>query len=208
MKATKCPSPLMTGAKLAPLPWVPSSVTERRIVDATQPAAPVHVSCRNTSVVLLVSPETTLLASDSNAMKRPSALKDPPRLSAVGAAPPVATETSAVLTLQPAGAPIQVSRTKIAAGFPPELKVSKITKRPVPLIELEPAPFALCDPASPCDTRIVEGVQPAGAPTQVSRRKTSSAWSGSSDVILSNDSKATNRPSLLMTGISLSMLPG
>src|ERR1700723_2735591 len=138
MKATKCPSALMTGTKLPPLPWTPSSVTERRIVEAAQPAgAPAHVSCRNTSVALLVSPETTLVASDSNATKRPSALKNPPRLLSVAAAPPVATETSVVLALQPAGAPIQVSRTKIAAGFPPELKVSKITKRPVPLIELE-----------------------------------------------------------------------
>ena len=179
------------------------------MVEAVQPAgAPAHVSFKNTSVALLVSPETRLDASDSNAMKRPSALKDPPRLSAIAAAPPVATETSVVLALQPAGAPMQVSRTNIAAGFPPELKVSKITKRPVPLIELAPAPFALCDPASPCEIKIVEGVQPAGAPAQVSRRKTFSFPSVSSVVIGSKDSNATKRPSLLMTGISLSMLPG
>src|SRR5438874_272478 len=67
-KATKRPSALIEGAALPQLPWLPALSTLTRSV------VRVWRSWTNTSVVLLVSPGTRLVASEAKATKRPSAL--------------------------------------------------------------------------------------------------------------------------------------
>src|SRR2546425_12081955 len=84
-----------------------------------------------------------------------------------------------------------------------------MTKRTSALIvsgkTLPPFPWV---PSLATDTRVVEGVQPAGTPTQVSRTKTSPAPLVSPATrLLASAAKATNRPSALMDGVSLMPLP-
>src|SRR2546427_11209811 len=82
-------------------------------------------------------------------------------------------------------------------------------KRPLALTTSgKPLPAFPWVPSLATDTRVVEGVQPAGTPTQVSRTKTSPAPLVSPATrLLASAAKATNRPSALMAGVSLTPLP-
>jgi hypothetical protein len=72
--ATQRPSALIAGFTLTSFPCTPPVLTLTRVV------VPVWRSCTNTSSVLLLSSATRLLARDSNATQRPSALIDGPLL--------------------------------------------------------------------------------------------------------------------------------
>ena len=96
--------------------------------------------------------------------------------------PAVLAEISVVDAVQPATgplAPTQVSRSTIWRSVPvtPGKQASELnaTNRPSALMtgNMEPSPNAggtHCVPAGFSDTRRVDGVHDAGAPTQVSRR--------------------------------------
>jgi hypothetical protein len=79
--------------------------------------------------------------------------------------------------IQVESAPAQVSRRKI----PPEDELvprfvaadTNVTYRPVASIVAEEVAPLACVPPVETETRCVEGVQPAGAPAQVSRTNTS-----------------------------------
>ena len=74
----------------------------------------MQVSRKKISAAPLVSPSTRLLASETNATKRPSALIAGRALAPLGSAPSSATETASVCGVQSADAPWQVSRRKIS----------------------------------------------------------------------------------------------
>src|SRR3972149_10106240 len=77
--------------------WVPSLDNEARRVEGTQAVAPTQVSRTKTSFMIpLVSPGTRLVAEDSKATNRPSALMEAPELEWFAWVPSLATETSAV----------------------------------------------------------------------------------------------------------------
>ena len=81
-KATQCPSPLMIGSKLRPLPEAPAEVA------LTRKVVFVCVSRRKTSLALLASPAARLLASLLKATNRPSELTELlPELPLAGAPP-------------------------------------------------------------------------------------------------------------------------
>ena len=114
-KATKRPSGLIDGAPLSLLASPPAVSTETRTVLGVHPAAPAQVSRTKTSKTALVSPATRLMASDSKATKRPSALIEglPLPVTPMASAPVLLTETRIVLGAQPV-APMHVSCTKIS----------------------------------------------------------------------------------------------
>src|SRR5438270_11109411 len=106
----------MAGYELKELPWLPSLSSDSLMLLGFHPAvAPMQVSRRKTSATPLVSPATRLLAEDSKATKRPSALMAAPTLLKLPCVPSPATDTRTVLGVQPAGAPEQVSRRKTSA---------------------------------------------------------------------------------------------
>lgn len=114
LKATKRPSGLMPGAKLAPLASAPSGPMEIRTVAGTQAAlAPMQVSRKKMSLQPLLSPFTRLLASDANTTNRPSAVTEGELLGPLGSVPFHPTETGIISGAQPAAAPTQLSRRKI-----------------------------------------------------------------------------------------------
>jgi hypothetical protein len=142
-KATKRPAALMTGTSLTAFPCPPVDGTEASVVLGVQPAgAPKHVSRTYTSPAPLAPPVTILLAPDAKAANPSPELTqgEPP----LAAAPSVATEISAVVAVQPAGAPLHVSRKNTQLLSPPQTDVpgrmfvaceSNATKRPSPLTE-------------------------------------------------------------------------
>ncbi len=68
------------------------------------------------------------------------------------------------------------------------------------------APFASTPPA-PADTRVVDGVQPAGAAMQVSRRKISvTPLASPRTKLFASEANATNRPLVLSEGERLAPL--
>ena len=88
LKATKRPSPLMAGAKLAPLASAPSAPIERRMVAGTQAgAAAMQVSRRKISFQPLLSPFTRLFASEAKTTSRPVAVTEGELLAPLGSAP-------------------------------------------------------------------------------------------------------------------------
>lgn len=112
--ATKRPSALIEGEALAPFASFESELIDMRVVAGVQSAAaPKHVSRINTSATPLLSPGTRFVASETNTTKRPSALIAGERLPPSASGPMSDPETSAVLGTHPAGAPSQVSRTKM-----------------------------------------------------------------------------------------------
>jgi hypothetical protein len=107
-------------------------------------------------------------------MKRPSDLIAARRASSLAGLPSLATETSIVVGVQPAGAPIQVSRKKapdllMVFGTRFVALESKATYRPLAEMVGDRLLPLGSDPSFATETRIVAGVQPAGAPRQVSR---------------------------------------
>jgi len=111
-------------------------------VPGVQPAdAPKQVSRTNTSPKPL-APLTILVAPEANATNRPPELiQGEPPLAVV---PSAATAIDVVLGVQPAVAPLQVSRKNTQLLSPPQTDVpgrmfvaceSNATKRPSPLME-------------------------------------------------------------------------
>lgn len=118
------------------------------------------------------------VAADAKVMKRPVALMVAEVLAPLAWVPSAATETRCVEGTQPDGAPAQVSRTN--TSLTPFVSLAtrllaedrNVTKRPSALIAgeiLAPSEGLLLNPI---DTSVSEGVQPDGAPRQVSRTKT------------------------------------
>ena len=106
------------------------------------------------------------------------ALIVPEVLASLPCVPSVATETRCVVGVQPDGAPAHVSRTNTSATPLVSLSTrfaaedTNATYRPSALIDgemLSPSAGLLLNPSDSSD---VDGVQPAGAPAQVSRTKT------------------------------------
>src|SRR2546430_1856692 len=131
-KATKRPDELTDGNKLSVALSNPFGSTEINCVCGLHDvAAPWQVSRRKICFPLGVS-ATRFVAAELKAMKRPSALMEGVRLSALPAVPSSAADNTDVCGLQSLAAPSQVSRKKICAvafccpfGFP-----AKATKRP------------------------------------------------------------------------------
>src|SRR5438105_3402030 len=134
---------------------------------------------RKTSAPSLVSPATRFVALESKATKRPSALTADSKLAKLPSLPSPATDNLIVLGMQPAGAPMQVSRRKtslwmlVSPATRLEAKEEKVRIRASALMagnELKELPWL---PSVATDTLMVLGLQPAAASMQVSRRKTS-----------------------------------
>src|SRR5439155_233563 len=126
-KATKRPSALTAGAPLPQLPWVPALSTLTRSV------MPVCRSWTKTSAYPLVASATRLVAYDSKATKRPSALIEGLPLEPLPSVP-------ALLTLTRSVVPVHRSRTNtschplVSPGTRWVAREEKATKRPSALI--------------------------------------------------------------------------
>jgi len=104
---------------LSPLACVPSLATEIRCVEGAQPdSAPAQVSRTKTSAKPFVSPFTRFVADEINVTKRPSALIAGEILFPSAGLPLIPTEASVTEGVQPAGAPVHVSRTKMFSVVP------------------------------------------------------------------------------------------
>src|SRR3989304_825694 len=111
-KTTRRPSALSPTRLLTPLPSLPSSASDTRVVEGEHPVGtPAQVSRTKASKAPLVSLPTRLLASDRKATVRPSVPMAGNRLSRLPTVPSVARETIFVEVVQPDPAPRQVSRT-------------------------------------------------------------------------------------------------
>src|SRR6266404_3935130 len=92
----------------------------------------------------------------------------------------------------------------------PGTRLKNSTKRPSALTPPDPLPkgVPICEPSLATDARIVEGVHPAGAATQVSRTNASMGLFVPAGIkLLAADVNATKRPSALIEGLKLSPLP-
>lgn len=212
LNAMKRPLALTEGRPLAALPGRPAFEADTRVVAGVHPTgAPAHVSRTKTLSMPDGTPaDTRFEANEAKAINRPSALIDGNALPSLPCTSPGPTETREVLGEQAAAAPKHVSRTKtlmktvVSFGvrfFAAELNA---TYRPFPLITgklLASFPWV---PSEATDTRIVLGVQLAGAPWQVSRKKTSvAALVSLATRFVAWESNTTKRPSSLMDGLKL-----
>ena len=118
------------------------------------------------------------VAAELKATNRPSRLIFGVLLAPFGSMPSGPVDTRVVVGTQPAAAPTQVSRTKMSVTpfASPRTRLfaseAKATNLPFALTEgLRLAPFGSV-PSKPTETGMVTGEQLAGAPWQVSRRKT------------------------------------
>lgn len=177
------------------------------VVGEQPTGASKHVSRTKTSTNVVVSFGVRFFAAESNATYRPFALITGTVLASSASEPLEATDNRVVLGEQPTGAPWQVSRKKTSNVW----LLSLATR----FVALEPntmkRPSALRDgakllpldsvPSDATETRVVAGVQPTGAPTQVSRRNMSvEALLSLATRLVASDAYATKRPSALIAG--------